>query len=246
MNRPKSYWRYKRPKNQPETQPQPDILPKFFLNPAFIIAFLTALLYFHGHALYSGYLKYWGLSTELLPLSFETTLVHGALSYIFLGTDKWLWLLGAFGYFVFLYGLVFLLLLKKPAKMLFELVHTKRLNERQKIILGETADRLVQFLFLLLILMTVILVMAWAGEKGKSLAQTEHQKIKTNATATAKIVTINYLDESSKPAEVTGTLIQPSSLMLAIYTENDDLLVIPTSRIVSILKHNQSPSQPPE
>ena len=110
MSRPRNYWCHKRPEKPPEPQTQPDILQKFFLNPAFVIAFFTALLYFHGQSLYSGYLSYWGLNAKLFPLSFEESLTNGAYSYLFLGLEHWKYLAGLALVPVFMYALVFLIL----------------------------------------------------------------------------------------------------------------------------------------
>ena len=229
MSRPRNYWRYKQPEKPPE--PQPDILQKFFLNPAFVIALFTALLYFHGQALYSGYLSYWGLSAKLLPLSFEETLSYGAQAYIWLGIDHWKYIAWLLVYCLLIYGLVFLALFEKPVTYIYNLTQTKRINEGQKNTIGEAFDRLAHFALALVIILVILAVMFFAAQKGKALAEVEYLKLKS---ATSTVVTVSYLDESSQPAEVSGTLIQPSSIMIALYTENDAILELPVSRVISI------------
>ncbi|WP_321391382.1 hypothetical protein [uncultured Desulfuromusa sp.] len=242
MIRSKPYWRHRRPEKPPEPQPQPDLLQKFLLNPTFIIAFFTAMLYFHGQALYSGYLSYWGLSANLLPLSFEETLTHGAYSYLCLSLDHWEYLVGMGLSLVLMYVLVFLLLFKKPASFIYRACQTKRINNAQKALAGEAADRFLMLNVVILIILTILLIMLLAHSKGKSYAEAEHQKIKSATPATAKIVTINYLDEKSQPAVVSGTLLQSSSLMLAIYTENNEIMMIPVARVVSVHRRFSHPS----
>lgn len=234
MSRPKYYWRHKRPEKQPAPQLQPDILQKFFLNPAFVIALCTALLYFHGQSLYSGFLSYWGLSAKFLPLSFEETLNHGAFTYLFLGLEHWKYLVGLGLFLVLMYLLVFLFLFKKPAMFIYHVCQTKRINNAQKALAGEAADRFQAINAVTGIILTIFLIMLLAHGKGKSLAEAEHLKIKTATPETAKIITINYLDEKSQPTEVSGTLIQPSSVMIALYSENDVVLMLPVSRVISI------------
>jgi len=241
MIRSKPYWRHRRPEKPPEPQPQPDLLQKFLLNPAFTIAFFTAMLYFHGQALYSGYLSYWDLNAKLFPLSFEETLSYGAQAYIWLGMDHWIDFAGLVAYFFLLYGLVFLALFKKPATVIYNLIKTKRINERQKNIVGEAFEGFSYIILSLVILLVIVFVMVLAAQKGKSLAEKDYRKIKSATPATAKIVTINYLDEKSQPAVVSGTLIQTSSLMLAIYTENNEILMIPVARVVSVHRRFSHP-----
>ena len=98
----------------------------------------------------------------------------------------------------------------------------------------EAADRFQAFNAVVGIILIIFLIMLLANGKGKSLAEAEHLNIKSATPATAKIVTINYLNGESQPAEVSGTLIQPSSVMIALYSENDVIIELPVSRVISI------------
>ncbi len=70
----KSY-RRKRPEKLTEEE-NVSTIAKIILNPAFILASATAVLYFHGQAYYSGRLSYWAYQVRF-PLTFEDTLSTG-------------------------------------------------------------------------------------------------------------------------------------------------------------------------
>ncbi len=213
---------------------QKESLSRYLLNPAIVLGFLTALLYFHGQAFHSGYLSYWGLSNQLFPLSFEDTLIRGGWIYILLVINNWFYLLSGITYIILIYGLVFLFLFKKPASFLYKLIHTKKINNGQKFILEESSNIILKLLIAVLILLTIAIVMSWAIQNGKSIALKEHQQILDGKITTTKNVFISYLDGKGQENAVSGALIQPSSFMVAIYTESGEVLELPASRIISI------------
>lgn len=238
MPRSKIYRRNVRSANPPESKP--DNIQKFLLNPTLILALTTALLYFHGQASYSGYISYWGINPRVMPLSFEETLVDGALNYLFLGLDHWKYLAVLVIPVFMMYALVFLLLSKRPALLIYNLIHTRRLNDGQKALLGEAADRFSQFGLLLGIIVLILLTSILSVQKGKARAAADHQKIHNSAEATKpfKKVTIRYSGEQNRPSTVSGSLIESTASMFALHTDSDDILLIPASRLISIRHHD--------
>ena len=237
MKGPRPYWRA--PRSEQQLEPKPDFIQKFLLTPALVLALATAILYFQGQAFYSGYLSYWGLNSQVFPLSFEDTLTNGAWGYILLGIDKWRYLAGLGSYFLLMYALLFLLLFPKPRKAILRILKTKRINEGQKALVSEASDRFSMISLVLSILLLLILTSLLSIKKGEALAAANHQKIKDTKEMGKpfKTVTINYLGEQGQAVAVTGALIQSSSTMFALNTDGDDLLLIPATRLVSIRYH---------
>jgi hypothetical protein len=228
--------------HQPDTRteqrpaPQPDIIQNFLFNPVVIITILTAVLYFHGQALYSGYLSYWGLDTQTFPLPFEETLTHGAWTYLFLGVDKWQYLAMLALFFLASYGVAFLVAFKRPMSFVLTIIGTKKINDVQKKVVTEITDRFLLFNLVLVFVLVVFLTSIWSVQKGKALAEANHENIHadTEAHKPFKSVTISYMGEKNEPTSATGTLIQSSSSMFALHTDNDDVLLVPASRVISI------------
>lgn len=50
-----------------------DTMQRLLANSAIILTVITAVLYFHGRNLYGGYLAYWGLGSDLFPISTAKT-----------------------------------------------------------------------------------------------------------------------------------------------------------------------------
>ncbi len=218
---------------------QKESLSRYLLNPAIVLGFLTALLYFHGQAFHSGYLSYWGLSNQLFPLSFEDTLIRGGWIYILFVLNNWFYLLAGIAYIILIYVLVFLLLVKKPASFIYKLIHTKKINNGQKFILKEVSNIIFKLLIAFFIFLIIPLVMSWANGKGRSIALKEHQNIQEGKIASTKNVFISYLDGESQEKEIFGTMLQASSFMVAVYIESGEVLELSASRIISM--HQKAP-----
>src|SRR4051794_14649069 len=54
-------------------------------NATLILSVTTALLYLHGSAFHSGYLRGFGIDSRLLSYGFEETLIQGFRAYTLLG-----------------------------------------------------------------------------------------------------------------------------------------------------------------
>jgi hypothetical protein len=130
---------------------------------------------------------------------------------------------------------------KKPMAVIRNFFKTKRINDVQKEVVGEAADRVFQFVLILGIVFTITLISVWSVQKGKSFAEAEHQKIHSTAKAPKpfEIVTINYLGNQDAPVSVTGTLLKASSTMFAVHADSDDVLVIASSRMISVRHHGE-------
>lgn len=210
-------------------------LSKIALNPAFILTCVTAILYFHGQAYHSGRLSYWGLTNQIFPLNFEDTLSTGAIGYLFLGIEHW----EIFLYFLLIliapYVIAYLLLCDKPRNLILHLSNKERINPGHQMILEEGSNKLLLTITTTGIIALLLLTAPIIFYKGKATSHDFHQRIRTSdkESETSRVVTINYIDHNNHPITISGIIIAASANMLAILKENDQMVMIHQSKLLS-------------
>lgn len=234
----RTYPNYRRKPVKPLPKADGNAFQKILSNSAVIVTIVTALLYFHGRSLYQGYLSYWGLSTDIFPISTEDALFHGVYAYLLLGLEKLKYLLLPLLYTLFLYILLFLFCLNKQFFFIQRLIDSKRFdvfNKRQKELISDFTTGIQKISITILAVFCFLLVTLLSSEKGKSVAEKDHQKVtaRNQAPKEFRKTSVFFHDEENRITRITGHHIASSPLFCAIDTR-EGVQVIPFSRIILI------------
>lgn len=213
-------------------------LQKILSNSAVIVTIVTALLYFHGRSLYQGYLSYWGLNTDLFPISTADALFNGVYTYLVLGLENWQYLLSPLLYALILYVLLFLLCFKKPFSFVQRLARSKRFdifNDNQREIVGDFFAGFLKISFTLLTVVCFLMVTFLSSERGKKSAEKAHQMLASGIQESKEFTetSVVYRDEQEQVTRITGYHIASSPALYAI-CNREGVQVIPFSRIISV------------
>lgn len=207
-------------------------------NSAVVITLSTALLYFHGHAYYSSYLSYWGLSLDIFPLTTEDALVQGVYLYFVLALKNLKVFGWAIGYVFCVYLLTFFLLFDGPRKL------AQKWGLRGKAILEDTDhqqwsnsafDMVVKIATVVMIVCLFAVLTATAIDNGVAWAKRNHQKVlagKDEPKPFEKAL-VTYQDADAKVRVFEGALLKSSVGHVAFYTRGE-VLVLPQVRVISI------------
>lgn len=151
-----------------------------------IVGALTPLLYFHGQSYHSGWLSFWGLPPDLFPISLESALIYGFLTYTVLGIQS---LLVLFMYLIVAVGMVY------NANEMYKYKWVKRTiafmtSNKEKSFdpghpflssaLGVFGKLMIVILFMLLFLFLVIDISQQASVLGKDSAEKKYQELVGN------------------------------------------------------------------
>lgn len=223
-------------KSVPSAKVEASSLPKILSNSAIILAVITAVLYFHGRSLYEGYYSYWGLSTELFPITTESAIFHAGWFYLTFGIAKWWYLAVMIGYVLFVFLVVFFLLSERPFRLIQKAAKTNVINSHQKSVFGEMMGIGGRFSQAALVVLTFVLLSIFAFQKGKSMAESQHQTMLAGQPISKnkfRKVSLTFLDETGHGKHLSGYRLATSSSFYALFTDKS-VRVLPLSRITSM------------
>lgn len=235
--------RAKRPyprRKQPVPQPKDKIssLPKILTNSAIILAVITAALYFHGRNYIEGYYFYWGLSTDLFPVTTEDAFFYAGLFYLAFGMENWIYLAWMAGCVLSLYLALFLLCSEKPFRVIQKIAKSKALNSPQKVVFVGFVENIDRFLTAALVVLAFVLMSSFAFQKGKGMAEVQHQNMladKPISKSKFGKVSLTFLDEKGQGMSLSGYRLATSSSFCALFAENEKAVrVFPLARVISM------------
>ncbi|APG27070.1 hypothetical protein A7E78_04005 [Syntrophotalea acetylenivorans] len=221
-----------------EPQPKEDTssLPKILSNSAIILAVISAALYFHGRSLYEGYLSYWGLGSELFPVTTENAFYHAGWFYLSASLENW-------GYFslmvvevLCIYTAGILLCAKKPFGLIQRAMGKKKIYVFRKALAIELINLLGRFLGAALVVVGIVLISVVAPQKGISMAEVQHQKLLAGQPISKnqfEKVSLTFLDETGQGKNLSGYRLATSSSFYALFTDKG-VKVLPLARITSM------------
>jgi hypothetical protein len=221
------------------------VLKAILKNSAVIIAIMSALLYFHGQAFYSGYLGYWGIPEEIFPLTAEKSLTYGVNFYILLGVTKAKYFLWALLYVAVIYILAFVFLFEGPKKILLNIIDRFSNGEGdspKRDLLGELFRLATIFAFSSLIIISFVLLTVEARNSGYTRAKTNHESVTTNKSEFKQFekVVITYSDSSNAQMQTVGHILNSSEKFIALYA-TDEVILLPQANVSSMIfpEHKQ-------
>lgn len=215
------------------------ILKETLRNLAFLFTAVTAITFYNGFFFYESYTSFFGLSTDMFPISFEEMMIWGVESYWVFLFAKRLFILYLLLLFPAMNLIVFLLLSNKAipfVRKAFEYFEKKPLvNTPQQEIIGHFVSYVVKCSGCVLIIASLLLLRFYASEQGKKTAQSFQQRIVegTDAEKPFKLKQLSYLDEANLPRTIDTYSLTTSSTHSAFYV-GSDVLILPASRILSI------------
>ena len=172
----------------------------------------------------------------MFPITTEETLIWGVETY---------WALLIKNFFNFLYGaiiliipyLIVVLLLSNKALPYTRTVVNKidnngLLNKPQKLLVAEFVNHIQVFLAVILIVILILVVRVHANNIGTDLAKEKQQNFKSD-DGPFKKTQLCYLDEFNQECTIETYPLQ-TSINFQAYFVGSDVLVLPTSRVLSI------------
>lgn len=215
------------------------ILNETLRNLALLFTVVTAITFYNGFFFYGSYISFFGLSTDMFPISFEEMMIWGVEAYWVFLFEKRLFILYLLLLFPAMNLIVFLLLSNKAipfVRKALEYFEKKPLvNTPQQEIVGHFVSYVVKCSGCVLIIASLLMLRFYASEQGEKTAQSFQQRIVEGEEAekTFKLKQLSYLDEANLPQTVDSYSITSSSTHSAFYV-GSDVLILPASRILSI------------
>lgn len=219
-------------------KPETAAVQQFLKHSAIIITILAAVTYFHGRALYSGYLSYWGLTPDLFPRASEATMIDGVYVYHLFSFDHWHYILGALAFLPVFYLVLYFLFFEKPFSLIRGLLPKNNTNKLKQV-RGEILEELITIVgkiaLVILLFLSPFVVSQIASEKGRKIAEVEHRKIAAGDITKVRFKQANivYRYDNTQQKNASGYLLTNSETLCAFYTDAG-VLVLPFSRITSI------------
>lgn len=211
-------------------------MQRLLANSAIILTVITAVLYFHGRNLYGGYLAYWGLGSDLFPISTEDTLMHGVNAYVWAGVEGWIYLAGIALFVIALYIVIFLLCYERPMALFRRAAKTEVVNANQKWVVAELMTFLERMFLAILAVLLFILLTGFAHNKGHQIAEDLHKKMVASKPLTRnqfEKISLVSQDNTGERETVSGYRLATSSTLCALYTQ-DGVRVLPIAKVVSM------------
>lgn len=200
------------------------------------LSLLTALLYLFGHVYNDSYLKYWGLSSDLFPISKEQSIISGFFRSLLLGAEA----LSKFGYVIAVLFIIVILAFLSMYRPISELLYEMATPNKNKIksflkkyflknmwVDGfvETVSIIYSTWALTLIIMLIIAISCLLIEKEATRQAIEEKKqILEGKSSNSYSLNKNlvFLENKTKKYDVySGHLIRASSMYCALYDKKD-------------------------
>ncbi|MBW2185669.1 MAG: hypothetical protein JRG71_04455 [Deltaproteobacteria bacterium] len=215
------------------------VLKETLRNLALLFSLVTAITFYIGFFYYGSYVRFFGLSTDMFPISFEEMLICGVEAYWAFLFDHQLSILYLMLVIPAVHLIIFLLLSNKAVPFVrkaFDYFEKRPLvNASQQEIAGGIFCYVFKCAGVFVIIASLLLLRFYASEQGKETAQSYQQRIVdgTEAETTFKLKQLSYLDAENLPRTVDTYSLTTSSTHSAFYV-GSDVLVLPASRILAI------------
>lgn len=222
------------------------ILKETLRNLALLFTLVTAITFYNGFFYYGSYINFFGLSTDMFPISFEVMMIWGVEAYWVFLIENQLRILYLLLIIPAVHLIVFLLLTNKAnpcVRKVFAYFEKKPLvNAPQQVVVGELFAYVFKCVGVVFIIATLLLLRFYASGQGEKTAQSLQQCIVegTEAQKTFKLKQLSYLDEANLPRTVESYSVITSFSHSAFYV-GSDVLVLPASRILSIRNIGKPP-----
>lgn len=232
MQRPKYHPR----KNEKSAKTSDGIAKLLLQHIAVPLALLTALLYLFGHVYNDSYLKYWGLSSDLFPISKEQSIMSGFFHSLLLGAEA----LSKFGYVIAILFVIMILGFLSMYRPISELLYEMTTPNKNKIIrflkkhfvknmwvdgFVETISIIYSTWALTVIIILIIAISCLFIEKEATHQAIEEKKVilegkSSNSYSLSK--SLIFLENKTKRFDVySGHLIRASSMYCALYDKKN-------------------------
>ena len=227
--------------NQQDDGNSPFVLKETLRNLAWIFTVVTAITFYNGFFYHASYLWFWGLAPDLSLINFQEILIRGVEVYCLLFIEC----ITSVKFLSFLAIPVFLLLILlylvtdrvRPTVNKFLDFCDKKFSVKatQQVIIDSIVNYLIIIGSIFVIVALLMFLRNYAVEQGEKAAQKHQKNIIEGVEAQTpfKLNQLTYLDGLNQPNTIDTYLINASLTHSAFYV-GSDVLILPTSRILSI------------
>lgn len=232
MQRPK----YLSKKNETSAKTN-DVIARLLLQHIAVpLSLLTALLYLFGQIYNDSYLKYWGLSDDLFPISKEQSIISGFFRSLILGAEA----LAKAGYIIAVLLVITILVVLSMYRPITELLYeaaTPTKNKLRRFLkchfvrniwvdsFVETVNKLYSTWVLMFILILIITIPCYLIEKAAKDQAIEEKKAVLEGKLSNQFLlrkSLVFFTNKTKGFDVySGHLIRTSSMYCALYNKKD-------------------------